>query len=622
MADRMKVRARAAAGGPTHKLQVRSPFRLQDLKDELSLLTSLPAASLTISLNKKDTIQGDSEATLASLGITGGDLVFYFSSADSLIAAASAEKSHVSGDPEQGFLFKSASESLGVSEIGRVEVERHSRAVASGGTSRTRGLSEQHAGSDEDSVRRELCASAALQRMSASLGFEERSLKLDAGGADNGTMNASGSCESAVDLGTGCLDESDERARMTGSPDVEEQPKRYDFLIPDLLQRVLAKEGDNVSQPEGVLVLALHAVMLETGFVTAQASEEMAPCDPYALPSSWSVKRGMFDLNYTLPDLLTSSAAASLPTAEAVKVVLRCQTVGSFLVVYGTLIGGISSDIYRLSLSISKYLGEHVDELWSQCLQCRAEVNGGPTDRQSDSMKVAANSTKKRLRGDDVESSCSRNGSLEIFSNIFEFWKEVKDNLSLCLLTALCERSGLPPPPSFLLLPTELKMRILEMLPAPALASLGCVCSELRFLASSHDLWKERYKQEFGLRERNQGSEYGWKSAFAREWVRRKQREDGLQDHRMRLRAETFPVRLRLPPFLGPGFGIIGGDYDLLPTLHGRFGGGTGPGGLGGGFRSGGGGGFLRGLPGSDSSILGNNLDDQNSELLDDSSLI
>ncbi|KAJ7568354.1 hypothetical protein O6H91_01G028900 [Diphasiastrum complanatum] len=159
-------------------------------------------------------------------------------------------------------------------------------------------------------------------------------------------------------------------------------------------------------------------------------------------------------------------------------------------------------------------------------------------------MKVAANSTKKRLRGDDVEISCSRNGSLEIFSNIFEFWKEVKDNLSLCLLTALCERSGLPPPPSFLLLPTELKMRILEMLPAAALASLGCVCSELRFLASSNDLWKERYKQEFGLREGNQGSEYGWKSAFAREWVRRKQREDGLQDHALKSRDHSCALAI------------------------------------------------------------------------------
>ncbi|KAJ7550572.1 hypothetical protein O6H91_07G106900 [Diphasiastrum complanatum] len=92
------------------------PFRLQDLKDELSILTSLPT-------------------TLASLGITLGDLELYFSMLIFFLMWLLLMK--LMFDPEHGLLSKFASESLRASQIGRVEVERHSRVVASGGTSHT-----------------------------------------------------------------------------------------------------------------------------------------------------------------------------------------------------------------------------------------------------------------------------------------------------------------------------------------------------------------------------------------------------------------------------------------------------------------------------------------------------
>ncbi|KAJ7527476.1 hypothetical protein O6H91_16G056500 [Diphasiastrum complanatum] len=565
MADGMKVRVRAVAGGPTHKLNVGAPCRLQDLYHRLATLTSLPASSFTISLNKRDAIQAQAEATLASLGITAGDLLFYFTSTSSVSAAAAAvEGIHVSDDPAIGFPSASASASASsrAAAVGRIEAERESSAVMTDGSLGTQGLLQKNVGSNEDSVRRELCASAALQRMSASLGFQEKSFECDVARADNGTsMNAS-SCVSArsqeeCDID---LNESREEASMAElSDDATEIAQCYHFFIPDLLQRVLMKEAKNVSQREGFLVLALHAVMLETGFVSGEPSQETVACDPYALPSGWSRIGGLINLKYTLPNLLTSSGTAFLPTSDVGKVFLRCQTVGDSLVVYGTIAGGISSEIYRISLSSWKYLVESL----------------------RDPVEVNARLPGKRPLQEDLVISCSRNSLLEIFSNIFEFWKEVKDSLSLRLLTALCERSGLAPPPSFLLLPTELKMRVFEMLSAPALAMISCVCSELRFLTSNDDLWKEKFRQEFGLKGDKQGSEDCWKIAFVREWMWRKQRNEGLRDHRMRFRPETFPFRLRRPPYLRPGFGIRGGDYDSFPSLPRVFRGGTSPGGSG-----------------------------------------
>ncbi|EFJ13874.1 hypothetical protein SELMODRAFT_49051, partial [Selaginella moellendorffii] len=160
-----------------------------------------------------------------------------------------------------------------------------------------------------------------------------------------------------------------------------------------------------------LLILAVHAVMLETGFV-------ILGCPTIAGASS---------IKYTLPEL------GQLKNDEA-RVLLRCQSVGEFMVVYGSVQG--SSQIFRLSLSISKFLGEQ-DQ-----------------------------------------------ASFSLYKDAFALWKEIKDNLTLRLLMLLCEIAGLPLPACFQILPTELKMKILEFLPALDVARISMVSSELRFLAA------------------------------------------------------------------------------------------------------------------------------------------
>lgn len=157
----------------------------------------------------------------------------------------------------------------------------------------------------------------------------------------------------------------------------------------------------------------------------------------------------------------------------------------------------------------------------------------------------------------------------DMFCNVFELWQQVKDNLSLPLLTCMCEKAGLQPPASLLLLPTELKIKVLENLPAAALATICCVCSELKFLAASEELWKTRFKEEFGLPDANRApGGRGWKSAFARELARRRRREEERREAERQLRNEAFPTLLMRPPPIAPFFpGVLGGDYDRFPGL-------------------------------------------------------
>ncbi|KAL9257440.1 F-box protein SKIP22-like protein [Drosera capensis] len=164
---------------------------------------------------------------------------------------------------------------------------------------------------------------------------------------------------------------------------------------------------------------------------------------------------------------------------------------------------------------------------------------------------------------------------------VFEFWRKVKGGLALPLLVDLCEKAGLLPPPCFMRLSTDLKLKILELLPGVSVARMACVCSELRFLSTNDDLWKKKFVEEFGdgTSLRNQGQNK-WKATFASTW------ENGKNRKRTYSRwvappgwLPIYPV-IRRDPYRAPfmiGRGddlaspfIIGGDYDRVPGLGDR----------------------------------------------------
>lgn len=78
------------------------------------------------------------------------------------------------------------------------------------------------------------------------------------------------------------------------------------------------------------------------------------------------------------------------------------------------------------------------------------------------------------------------------------------------------------------LLPTELKMKILESLPGVDIARVSCVDSEFRNLASYNQLWKQKCLGEFANSVIEQ-TEFlfdfvGWKPKFVECWRQRRQR--------------------------------------------------------------------------------------------------
>jgi hypothetical protein len=182
----------------------------------------------------------------------------------------------------------------------------------------------------------------------------------------------------------------------------------------------------------------------------------------------------------------------------------------------------------------------------------------------------------------DKHEDMKSNTNTTVFQNVFDLWQEVKDKLTLPLLTSICEQAGLPLPASFLIIPTEVKHKILELLPAISLARIGCVCLELKFLAGSDNLWKLRFTYEFGcqiesIKVKAPGQ---WKNIFAREWCHQKrclhhtkEVEQYLNNscYNDRSGESTFPMLLTpqlspFPPHIIPT--MIGGNYDQFPSLN------------------------------------------------------
>ena len=73
----LKLRVRAASGGPTLRVQVPPPYSLQILKDVIASQIGQSSSSFHVSLNKKAPIDGPLNALLSDFGIIKGDLLFY-----------------------------------------------------------------------------------------------------------------------------------------------------------------------------------------------------------------------------------------------------------------------------------------------------------------------------------------------------------------------------------------------------------------------------------------------------------------------------------------------------------------------------------------------------------------
>jgi len=284
------------------------------------------------------------------------------------------------------------------------------------------------------------------------------------------------------------------------------------------LRRVLSKELGDYGGDLALLVIAVHAVFLESGFVGFDSVSGMR-VDRFHLADEWPSKAFTVSLWYTLPELLGHGYSNFGNVVE--NVVLKFQSLGHFVVIYGSLAKG-GSGLYRVRLNKNRFV---------------------PAISLANS--------------DSVDSISEENGYPE--SEIFEFWKIVKDGLVLPLLIDLCEKTGLCPPPCFMRLPADLKLKILESLHGVDLARVECVCSELKYLSSNNGLWKRKFDDEFG---RAAGAEgfVQWKARFASSWESKKKRkiEVGPQTLLRRWRLLFRNENLHGAP-------LVGGNRDRVP---------------------------------------------------------
>ncbi|KAK9677337.1 hypothetical protein RND81_11G137300 [Saponaria officinalis] len=520
----MKLRLRSLESKETLKIEVPNSCNLQQLK-QIVILHLFPSSSsssvqqkLLLSLNRKDELFGSTpEQSLQSLGVTSGDLIYYsqnpcaFPSQNPNFLNEELLGIEVRDDRDVNLM---STQVLECGKIGEIDVSCDERNELYDGVNEVSNPNDNNCNLEDtqrlESGSDEFVGSSDESLVLVDTQMEELSKSTNPSDYSGNFVDDLNSME--VTEGTNEMEIDDERESNVNT--------RYS--VPGFLKNVYVKEvGDAAANGSNhkLLVIAVHAVLLESGFVGYDPVSGMK-VDGFHLPDEWPSSAFGISLHYTLPEI------SSREVVEAV--VLKFQTLGKYVNVYGSL-PSKGSGIHRVCLDEPKFIPA-LSYVWKK-------------SDHNDSTKLYPN------------------------QEIFEFWKVVKDRLSYPLLIELCERVGFVPPPCFMILPTELKLKIFEALPATDVAKVACVSSELHFVASNNDLWKLKYEEEFGNGASSQNDSQ-WKAKFGLSWVVRKKRK-----------SVCVPLQLREPPHFRPLFPgrrgpnpnpfglpfVIGGDYDRLP---------------------------------------------------------
>lgn len=483
----MKLRLRSFQTNQTLKIEIPNSSSLHNLKQALSLQINSSSDSIHLSLNRKEELLSDSpQQILESLGVISGDLLFF------------SVHSNFSPDPTRPGMEKL-----------------------------------------QDSVKDLVVESNNVENMkyeSVNLNTHEvncSNLDSDEKFVDTETLkNLDDKNEGNVDLGDAQMGESGEFMEIDDEGlDIDVGKS---LSLPGFLRKVFVEElGNDGGNHHKLLVIAVHAVLLESGFVGYDPITNLV-IKGFNFPEKWPSSAFVMSMRYTLPEIVSHDCVG----VGVKTVVLKFQSMGKFFKVYGSLSMGSGAHCVCVN---EDQLVPFLNLIWANCGSVsETNENGGIL--------------------------CT-NPALEVFA----FWRTVKDKLALPLLIDLCEKAGLELPPCFMRLPTDLKLQILACLPGVDVAKVGCTCSELRYLTSSDDLWKQKFVEQYGDAEPSEGGAH-WKEKFAKALEKRKRRRIAVGTSLMRRNHHPFPGQIhgpfpgRLPgPFPGRLPGIIGGDHDILP---------------------------------------------------------
>ncbi|GAB2286951.1 hypothetical protein Dimus_021338 [Dionaea muscipula] len=512
----MKLRIRSLESKETLKIEVPDACTLQQLKQSLFARLSLSSSSSTVpenlflSLNRKDELCGSSpQDSIQSLGVASGDLIYYsvnpyaFSGRIEGTMIAQNENPQISNsrDVQTVELMNSSEEKVdGVFQNGDLKGNQKGEAL-------------------------ELTSHIYHTRDSKIVQKDEA---LEFG-------DQHGEIQQASDVGGGGkMETSSEGVNGSDLVEVDEEEYALDdgndkYSVPTFLRRVFGKELADAGNggKRRLLVISVHAVLLESGFVCFDPVSGMK-VEGFHFPDEWPSCAFTFSLLYTLPEILSSEVVET--------VVLKFQALGQSVNVYGSLLKK-GFGIYRVNLDESRFVPA-LNFVWknNDHINAKEEIYGSKkTDPEAE---------------------------------VFEFWRILKDGIALPLLIDLCENAGLLPPPCFMRLPTELKLKILELLPGLSVARMACVCTEMHFISSNNDLWKQKYAEEFGsAADSLSRGECQWKARFVSAWENRKKRKRASVLWRMPPLAflPNYPMTRRDPPLRLPF--TIDGDYDSVPGL-------------------------------------------------------
>ncbi|OMO73831.1 hypothetical protein CCACVL1_17117 [Corchorus capsularis] len=287
-----------------------------------------------------------------------------------------------------------------------------------------------------------------------------------------------------------------EEIEETESMDIDALAVIERWSKPYFLRKVLKEGLGDDRNMHNLIAIAVHAVLLESGFV---GFDPVSKLQIYRFPDEW---HSPVTIYYSLPELLRHDNKFGSNLTDYL--VIEFRTLGKFVHVYGSL----GSGLHILSLDEHRF-APTLDLVWANC----------------DENDIG----NKSLYSEDVLS---------------EFWKIVKDGIALPLLIDLCDRTGLTLPACFDAPTIELKIKIAESSIGVDIARMECVCKEIRNLASNNDLWERKCEVEFPNYLNIAKSH--WKSVYQRCWTW-ENKEPKFRSFRGGI--PHFPI-MNYPPFL------------------------------------------------------------------------
>ncbi|KAK8624842.1 hypothetical protein V6N13_089728 [Hibiscus sabdariffa] len=142
---------------------------------------------------------------------------------------------------------------------------------------------------------------------------------------------------------------------------------------PYFLRKVLGEELGDSGSIHKLLTIAVHAVLLESGFVAFDPVSGMQ-IDRFNLPDEFA---SPFSICYSLPELLRADYNNSSGFNLTDHVVLKFLTLGQFIQVYGSLVKG--SVLHKLSLDEHRF-APTLNLVWANC-----DKNGAKSDKKDGS---------------------------------------------------------------------------------------------------------------------------------------------------------------------------------------------------------------------------------------------